>query len=434
VTEEYTNEKDILYVKLDNGLTVILKEMNHATFSTLYVWYKAGSRYESPGKSGVFHWIEHLLSRGTPSFSKEKIAQLITKDGGNYNSFVWLDFTTYFTTLPTNSIHLAFEIEADRMINAQFRPEDIEIERKVITAERKMNESNPNFILGERVRQIAFKNHPYRYQVIGNGIDINKITPQDLIDYYHRFYVPNNSVIVAAGNFNSHLILNIIKRYFNDIPPLDTGYPPVITEIFPTESQRVLVQGSGDTSYLCVSFRVPEATHKDFIPLVLFNAAFVGGSSLPFYSGAGNNRISRLYKSTVEKGLAVGLIGSIAPTIDSHLYSLNAVINQGSEISKVVDVIQTELELVRKRPISGQELYLAKKRAKVGLALIGERVTGQAQMIGIAEIVAGNYLWFDEMLEKIRAVTEKDLDRVIHKYLKPENWIIGEYIPSREKT
>ena len=152
---------------LANGLTVVLKEMHHAPVISFWVWYRVGSRNEIPGITGASHWVEHMMFKGSPNFPPGSLDRLVSREGGRFNAFTWIDFTAYYETLPANRIDLALRIESDRMTKAIMTEEEVESERTVILSERHMYENNPSFLLREELVGAAFRVHPYRHETVG---------------------------------------------------------------------------------------------------------------------------------------------------------------------------------------------------------------------------------------------------------------------------
>ena len=165
---------------LDNGLTVLLKESRHAPVTTFWVWYRVGSRNEVPGITGISHYAEHMLFKGSEAFPKDLVHKEIARNGGIRNAYTWLDFTTFFETLPADRIDLGLRIEADRMVNALFDPHEVALERTVIISERQGAENRPTFLLGEEVAGAAFRIHPYHHDTIGDMCDLDTISRKEL--------------------------------------------------------------------------------------------------------------------------------------------------------------------------------------------------------------------------------------------------------------
>ena len=203
---------------LDNGLTVVLREMHHAPVASFWVWYRVGSRNEHAGITGISHWVEHMLFKGTPTYPPGEFDKAVAREGGMFNGMTWIDFTTYFETLPSDRIDLALRVESDRMANAIFDPAETDLERTVIISERQGNENNPNFLLGEALQAAAFQAHSYHHSVIGWQCDLETMTRDQLYAHYRTFYAPNNAILAVAGDFESDALLARINELFGAIP------------------------------------------------------------------------------------------------------------------------------------------------------------------------------------------------------------------------
>ena len=414
---------------LDNGLTIVLREMRHAPVTSFWVWYKVGSRNERPGLTGASHWVEHMMFKGSERFPNGSLDRAVSREGGRWKAFTWLDFTAYYETMPADRADLALQLEADRMVNASFDPDDLETERTVILAERQMYENEPLFLLREELSAAAFRVHPYHHEVIGDEADLRGMSRDDLHGHYRRYYAPQNATVVAVGDFQLDEMVERIKAEFGQIPSGQPAEPVTRAEPPQRGERRVTVQGPGETAYLIYAYRSPAAHDEDYFPLALLNAAFSGGGSLGFIGSGGSNKSSRLYKALVASELTAAVSGSVAPTIDPYLYSITAVLRPGRQIAEVEAALQAEIERLAAAPITQAELDKALKRAKAQFVMAGESVTGQAQMIGLAESVIGDYSWFETALERLSAVTLHDIERVRQNYLTAANRTVGIYEP-----
>lgn len=414
---------------LDNGLTVILREMHHAPVASFMIWYRVGSRNETAGITGISHWVEHMQFKGTPLFPGDEMERMISREGGYWNAFTWLDYTAYYETLPVGKIDLALRMEADRMRNTAFEPDEVESERTVILTERAMYANDPRFQMNEELYAAAFRVHPYHHEIIGDEIDLRTMTRDDLFDYYQRHYVPNNAIAVMVGDFEAQEMLAQITAVFGAIPSGEPVAPVVRQEPPQKGERRVTVNGPDETAHLSVSFRGPAASDPDFFALALFNAAFAGGSSLGMFGGGGSNRSSRLYKALVSTGLAAGARGGMAPTVDPFLYTLSAVVRQGHTLAEVEAALDAELLRLENEPITQAELDKALKRAKAQFVMAGESITGMAQLLGAAEATVGDIGWYETSLARLSAVTLDDIQRVREKYLRRQNRIVAWYEP-----
>ena len=416
---------------LDNGLTVVLKEMHHAPVTCFMVWYRVGSRNEVPGLTGASHWVEHMMFKGTPTFPGGVLDRMVSREGGHWNAFTWLDFTAYYETMPASRIDLGLRLEADRMVNTTMTPDDVESERTVIISERGMYENSPQFLLDEELTAAAFRVHPYHHEVIGDLADLQTMTRDDLYHHYQRYYVPNNAIAVAVGDFQTDEMLARIEALFGVIPA-GKGHSPITRQEPPQRGERrVILHGPGDTSYLSVAYRAPAASQADYLALILFNAAFAGGNSLGMFGGGGSNKSSRLYKALVDTELALGASGGLGPTIDPFLYTINVVLRAGRDLAEVEAALDAELERLVATPISQRELDKALKRAKAQFVMAGESITGQAQLLGMAEAVVGDYQWYESVLDRLNQVTLADIEAARQLYLSKKNRTVGWYQPEQ---
>jgi zinc protease len=416
---------------LDNSMTVLIKEMHHAPVASFWLWYRVGSGEERPGITGISHWVEHMLFKGTPQFPKGEIDRQIARRGGMLNGMTWLDFTTYLETLPSHEIDLGFQIEADRMVNSAFAPDEVEAERTVIISERQGAENDPGFLLDEEVKAAAFRIHPYRTDTIGDMIDLQRMTRDDLWQYYKTHYTPNNAVAVLVGDIDTDRARDRLQELFGTIP---MG-PPIPTTRRPEPEQkgerRVVREGEGSVAYLQVAYHAPEATAPDFFPLLVANAALTGPAQMSFSGGAGTNRSSRLYKALVETELASSVSASLTATRDPYVYDVSATVRTGHTLQEVEDALFRELDQLAGESITPDELEKAIKQSKAQFAYAAEQVTNQAFWLGWTETIA-SYSWFETYIEHLTAVTVEDVQRAAQKYLRPANRTVGWYVPQGE--
>jgi zinc protease len=414
---------------LDNGLQVLLKESRHAPVTTFWVWYRVGSRNELPGITGIAHWAEHMLFKGSEVFPKGEIDTQIARNGGVMNGLTWLDFTTFFETLPADRIDLGLRIEADRMANALFDPEEVALERTVIISERQGAENQPTFLLSEEVVGTAFRVHPYHHDTIGDMCDLETITHADLWRHYQTYYGPNNAIAVAVGDFDAPQMLARIEALFgplparSDPPPLHRPEPPQRGE------RRVNLEGPGFTAYLQAAYRAPAATDPDFFPLAILSTILTGASGMNLFAAPPPNRSSRIYKALVDTGLAAGISGSLSPLLDPYLYSITATVRAGQTLDRVEEALDAEMERILDEPISQEELNTAIKQSKAQFAYSSESVTNQGFWLGYSSVVADT-AWFESFPDRLAAVTVEDVSRVANTYLPRRNRTVGQYVPA----
>jgi zinc protease len=426
-----TARHGVLKTVLDNGLSVILKENHNAPVATFWCWYKVGSRHERSGVTGISHWVEHMLFKGTKTYPKATVDKLVSREGGVWNGMTWLDFTTYFETLPAAKIDLALHIEADRMANSLFTPREVESERTVIISERQGNENSPQFLLGEVLQATAFIAHGYHHETIGHLCDLHSMTRDDLYSHYKTYYAPNNCVAIGIGAFDAKDMLARIAKTFGKIKPGPAL--PVIASVEPEQKgeRRVTVEGEGTTSYIDVAYRVPEARHPDFTPLVVLDAILAGASSLSMFGGGSTNASSRLYRALVDTELTTDVSGGLLPTHDPFLYIIGATVRQGRSPAEVETALDAELQKIVDQPPVQAEVDKAIKQAKAQFAYGSESVTNQGFWYGFSEMFAG-YTWFEQYLDRLARVTVDDVQRVAQAYLVKSRRTVGYYVPKKQ--
>jgi zinc protease len=396
--------------------------------STFWCWYKVGSRVERAGITGISHWVEHMLFKGTPQFPKRELDRMISREGGMWNGFTWLDFTTYFETLPADRFALAFRIEADRMVHATFDHKEVESERTVIISERQGNENSPHFLLSEEVQAAAFRVHGYHHEVIGDLCDLQMMTRDQLFHHYKTYYAPNNAIAVAVGDFKAADVMKEIQATFGKIKP-GPELPQIKREEPPQKGERrVTVEGDGTTAYVEMAYRAPNAVQSDFPALVVLDAILAGASSLAVFGGGATNASSRLYKALVETELATDVSGGLATTVDPFLYSLSATVRTGHVPAEVEAALDAELARAVAEPVTEGEVAKAIKQAKAQFAYGSESVTNQGFWYGFSEVFA-DYTWFESYLDRLAAVTVDDVQRVAKAYLTKSNRTVGWYVP-----
>ncbi|MBN1564196.1 MAG: insulinase family protein [Anaerolineae bacterium] len=426
VTRNEARSSSVSRHVFDNGLTVLLKEVHTAPVISWWMLYRVGSRNEHTGQTGISHWVEHMMFKGTDKFPAGVLDKAIDRIGGSWNAQTSFDYTAYYETMPASQIDLVLQAEADRMVNAHFNVDDVESERTVIISEREGSENDPIYWLFEETNAAAFRVHPYHHQIIGDMADLKSMTRDDLYRHYQTYYAPNNAIAVAVGDFETQTMLARIKELYEDIPS-GPAIPPVTRAEPPQQGERfVKVERYGNTHHIHLLYRAPEATHPDWFKLKMIDS-ILSGASAPG-SGGGGNKTSRLYKALVEKELASGVNSSLSITIDPHTFSLIATVRDGRTPEEVQAALDAEIDRLRQGEIVQAELDKAKKQAKALFAYGTETVTGQAYWLAFAENFA-SYEWYETYVEQLEAVTLDDVREVAQRYFIPSQRTVGWLIP-----
>ena len=420
---------------LPNGLSVITKEVRSAPVVSFWVWYQVGARNEHAGITGVSHWAEHMMFKGTHNLGKGQIMQMVAENGGTLNAFTSDDWTTYYETLPSDRLDLALQIESDRMINSLFDPDEVASERTVIISEREGSENEPDRLLDEEVSSAAFKVHPYGGGVIGWKCDLRTMTRDDLYNHYKTYYAPNNATIVAVGDFDTAVLLEKIHELFGHYP--ESPSIPAVRAIEPeqTGERRVRVEHPGTTAQVQVVYHTPSAASPDIYPLMVADALLSGAK--PLGMGGGGGRSARLYKAMVATELAAGAGSYFSLHKDPHLFTLGASAKAGDDhiesLHSMEAALYEEIRKLQEEEIPQEELDKAVRQSRAQFVYSGDSVTNQAYMFGYLESVYSANL-YDEALEKLAAVTPADVRRVARTYLTERNRTVGWFIPTEEET
>jgi zinc protease len=409
---------------LDNGLKVLLLEDHKSPAVTFQVWYRVGARNEKDGKSGLAHFLEHMMFKGTPHTGPEEYSRIIAKNGGRSNAFTSSDVTVYFATMSREKIDIEIDLEADRMANALLGEKYFEPEKKVIQEERRMRtEDNPAAALGEVASAVAYTIHPYRRPIVGWMQDIENLERQDLVDFYKLYYAPNNAYIVMVGAFSTEQALEKIKTAFGKIPR--GPEPPKVSAEEPEQrgERRVILKKEAELPLVLAFYHAPNLKSPDSFALDLLSVVLAGGKS------------SRLHHDLVyQKRLVRGVDADYSGvSIDPAGLSVYAQLLPGIEAAAVEREIHRNLEKVKTELISERELQKAKNQVEAAFVFAQDSIFGQAMKIGYYEAVGG-WRQMDAYLDGIRKVTREDIRRVAGQYLNPDRRTVGTLIPTKEKS
>jgi zinc protease len=315
------------------------------------------------------------------------------------------------------------------MVNALFNAEEVASERTVIISERQGSENEPLFLLGEEVQAAAFRVHPYHHEIIGDMADLQSMQRDDLYRHYRAYYVPNNALLALAGDFQTGAMVERIRELYEPLPAGEA--PPRRSRPEPPQAgeRRVTIEGPGETTYIQLAYHAPAANHPDFFPFTVLDSLLAGPSSLNMFGGGISNKTSRLYRALVERELAVSVHGGLAATIDPFFYSVILTVHPHSHPDRAIEALDGEIQRLQADLPPEDELARAVKQARALFAYGSESISNQAFWLGFAEMFAG-YDWFENYLDRLAAVTPLDVQRVAQTYLRPQNRVLGIYLPN----
>ncbi|MDR7482645.1 MAG: pitrilysin family protein [Armatimonadota bacterium] len=420
---------DVAVTTLPNGLRLLAQEVRTAPVATFWVWYRVGSRNETPGRTGISHWVEHMLFKGTPAHPAGTLTRLIDRLGGRWNAFTWKDYTAYFEVLPAAHIETAVRLEADRMVNTLFDPEVVAAERTVIVAEREGQENFPTYSLREEVEALAFKVHPYRQPVIGWKADLLAMTRDELYAHYRTYYHPGNALAVLVGDVDVAHAQAMVAEAFGPLPP-GPPPPPVRSSEPAQEGERrvTLRRPGGATAYLQMAFHVPAADHPDLPALMVLDGVLSGFKSAVPFDGNAGGRSSRLYRALVDRGLATEVSSGLTPSIEPTLLRISVTVRTGVEPAAVEAAVEAELRRLQTHPPSAGEMARVQRQAQAQFVYLRDGVFRRALALGAYAIV--------DRPERLAAIaqgvaraTADDVVRVARVYLTPLRRTVGWYLP-----
>lgn len=401
---------------------------------SFWIWYRVGARNETPGRTGVSHWVEHMLFKGTPTLPAGAVHRVVSRHGGVLNGFTSLDFTTYFETLPSARLDVAIGIEADRMINARFDAAEVESERTVILAEKQGGENHPATHLRDAVVAVALRVHPYRQGVIGDQSDLQAITREDLVRHYRTYYTPRNAVVVVTGDFDSDDVLARLEVAFGRVPRGEQ--PPAVRAVEPPQEgeRRVIVRRPGPLPLLLMAFHSPVVGHPDGAALHVVDAILSGAGAMGLQGGGGAlGAASRLHQRLVDTGLASSATSAYPRTRDPYLFTISVAPRHDVEPADVERAVVHELERLREDPVSDEELARAKKGLAAQLAYASEGVADVAYWLGSLAVL-GAAESEEGFAARLQGVTAADVRRVARTYFGADNRTVGWFLPTASGT
>ncbi len=409
----------VVAATLDNGLRVLLLEDQRSPIVSFQLWYRVGSRNEHRGSTGIAHFLEHLMFKGTPSHGPKEFARLVEQNGGQNNAFTSQDVTSYYVDIAADKLDLVIELEADRMQNLLLDPKEIASEREVVIEERRTRtEDDPGGFLGEEVSSIAFKAHPYGAPIIGWMDDIKRVTPEEIRAFYKSYYVPNNAIVVAVGAFRAVDALEKIRKRFGRIPR--GKVPPPILAVEPTQNgeRRVLVKKQAELPIVYMAWHVPNHTSDDAVALEVLSTILAGG------------RASRLYRDLVyQRQLALEAGGDNAYfSLDPNLFWFWATPMPGQTPEKLETELGAHMERLKTEPVTDEELARAKNQIEAAFVYQEDSIHQRASLLARFELLGG-FALKDSFLAKVRAITAADLTRVARTWFAPERKSVGVLVP-----
>ena len=386
---------------LENGLTIIGEEIPYVKSISLGVWINAGSRIEDEEISGVSHFIEHMLFKGTRNRTSKQIASEIDNLGGQINAFTSKECTCYYVKLLDSHIDIGIDVLSDMILNSKFNEDDLDKERSVIIEELKMYEDSPEDLAYDLLTENIYKNDPLGMNIIGTEESLNRLNREKLLDYFNKYYVPNNSVIAISGNFNFDEIINKIEEKFKVWKKRDVN-----VDIKKAEFKSCFLTKNKDIEQVNLAMSleaVPLENDKEVYALAVINTVFGGSIS------------SRLFqKIREEKGLVYSIYSS--QSLYRKCGELGIFASMSNEhLKEVYESTIEEIKIMKKYYLTDQEIKESKEQLKGSYILGLESTSSRMMSIGRSLLLNNKVESTDDILKSIDNVDRETVKIVIHK-------------------
>lgn len=401
---------------LDNGMKIIVREDHRAPVMVSQVWYRVGSSYEHAGVTGVSHVLEHLMFKGTPKVPSGEFSKLISQYGGSENAFTSYDYTGYYQIMSANNLPLSLELEADRMTNAIMPDDEFAKEIMVVKEERRLRtDDKPNSVAYERFMAAAYLSSGYHNPVIGWMHDLDNMTAQDARDWYKKWYVPNNAILVVVGDVKSTEVFELAAQYFGPIPKGTTPKRPLNKEVTGLGERRLSVDIPAQVPALYIGYNTPGINTAEN-PTDIYALRMLAGVLDGGYSARIETEMVRNQRITTSAGAGYGGF-----SLGDTLFYLSGVPAEGHTIAQLETAFEEQIDRLQTELAEPEELERVKAQIISGLVYQQDSISSQANQIGRMESIGRSWKEADEMLDKLSAVTPEQIQAVARKYLIDAN-------------
>ena len=418
--KKVTSGEGVTEYQLDNGLRVLLVPDASIDTFMVHITYLVGSRHEGYGEKGMAHLLEHMLFKGTARHANPKEA--LAKRGARYNGTTSYDRTNYYETLSASRDNLDWTLglEADRMVNALVRQQDLVSEMTVVRNEFESGENSSGRVLHQRMMQLAFPWHNYGNSVIGSRSDIENVPIERLRDFYRRYYQPDNAILQIGGKFDDKTALALVEKHFGSIPRPTRILPRLYTAEPTQDGERsVVLRRAGDTQLVSAMYRIPSGGHPDYPAVDILTQVM---STQP---------TGRLHRALVQKSLATAIWGNESALHDPGVMYFGASLSKSQPLEPARAALLETLESVAREPVTAEEV----NRAKTAMLNDFEKIQIDtlALVPTLSEFIAtGDWRLFFLYRDRVRKVTPADVQRMATAYILPANRVLGSFVPTEQ--
>ena len=418
------NRADVAH--LPNGLTLLLLEDRSFPVVSVQMLYKSGSAAETAGKTGLAHFLEHLVFRGSENFPRAAATEHVYDTGGEWHGYTALDQTSYFETVPKDGLEQLLRIHADRMTRAIIDSSSIEAEKGAVITELHSYENDPKSVLQEAATAIALQAHPYRNPMAGYVGDVRQLTAEDARAYYASHYAPGNAVLAIVGDIDLAQARKAVSEAFASVSARPVARRNTIAEPPQSGERRTRLLGPVDRQFFVIAYHSPAASSADVPAFLVLQQILSGGSGVnPRQSDWGS---TDAIEGSLLSGATADIATSLLPTQDPFLFTVNGSIGAKADAKALEEDVEKRIAMLRGQPPSADRLEAAKRA--VARALVDDVQTTEdaAHQLAFFEGI-GAFDLLVELPRRVAAVTASDVQRVARAYLAPERrtvaWLAG---------
>jgi predicted Zn-dependent peptidase len=409
---------------LENGMVVLTHEDHSVPACTFWQWYKVGSRDERPGITGISHYFEHMMFNGSKNVPPKEYDKILESNGGYSNAFTDRDMTAYYEDVASDRLDVVFRLDSDRMASLSLLPEQLKSEIEVVKEERRLRTDNDIAgMLDEQLYAGAFLASPYRWPVVGWMGDLNRITREEMAEYFRTHYAPNNCILVLTGDFDTKTALAQIEQYFGAIPSQPPPGAPIDSEPEQNGERRAEVHYPAENVSFDVGYKAPAAQSDDVYALDVLSSILSDGES------------SRLHQALVyQQQIALSASSFFRPHLNPTLFEFYVEMKPGKSATQGEAALWAVLDTLAKRGPTERELQKAKNLLEAGFVKSLKTNNGVGEQLGFYEHVFGDYHAMFRTVDRYRAVTVEDCRRVAQKYFLPLHRTVVELVPESEPS